>query len=415
VPYFAYEALDQKGASRSGKLTAGTEKEAVDKIKAKLLYPVKVYQILSDQVEEAPRKAKPHFWSGLHLGSGVSPKHFIPFINDLASLIDAGIPLVRSLTLLEQQTTSAVLKDIIGQIRRDVEDGSSFTDALKHHPKVFSPLFVNMVRSGEMAGILDQSLNRLASFAEKTAQLKARIQSAVAYPLVVLCFALSVVLFLVAYVVPKMFVIFADVGSDLPTVTVWLFGLSSFLRTRWYVIIGVLVVLTAAYRITYRIESVHLFWDRLSLRVPVFGPLAQKVALARFARTFATLTQSGVPILNTLSVVQDATGNLVFARALEVVRSGIQEGEGISAPLSTFRIFPLVVTNMIRVGEETGNLAEMLGKVANKYDEEVDITLNTLTSLLEPMLIIALGVVVGFIVISLFLPMVPLIQNLSAM
>lgn len=415
MPQFSYEAVDNKGIVRSGKLSAPTEKDAVEKIKALSLYPTRVYQVLMEEFDEQKRSPGKSLFLKLGLKERVSEKHFIPFLGDLSSLINAGIPLVRSLSLLEKQTNSRALRAVISAVRRDVEDGSSFSEALKHYPHVFSPLFINMVRSGEIGGILDQVLNRLALFAEKSAELKARIQSAVAYPLVVLGFALMIVLFLVAYVVPKMFVIFEDVGSKLPVVTLWLFHFSHFLRTRWYVLLSVIVVIAAMIRFIQRYERVRFRFDTWKLTMPVFGPLARKVAIARFARTFSTLTRSGVPILTTLGVVQESTGNLVFAQAIAQVRSSIREGEGIAEPLSHFPIFPIVVTNMIRVGEETGSLAEILAKVADKYDEEVNRTLHTLTSLLEPMLIIILGVVVAFIVIALFLPMVPLIQDLSAM
>jgi len=414
VPQFSYEAVDHKGLTKTGKLSAPTEKDAVDKIKSLSLYPTRVYQVLAEEIEEK-RSVHESLLSKLGVKERVSERHFIPFLSDLSSLINAGIPLVRSLNLLEKQCPSRALRKVIAEVGRDVEDGSSFSEALKNHPQVFSPLFVNMVRSGEIGGILDQVLNRLAIFAEKSAQLKARVQSATAYPMVVLGFALLVVLFLVAYVVPKMFVIFEDVGSNLPVVTLWLFYFSEFLRTKWYVLIGIIAGLIIALRFAARYEKVRYRLDIWKLHMPVFGALTRKVAIARFSRTFSTLTQSGVPILTTLSVVQESTGNLVFAEAIAEVRSSIREGEGIAEPLSHFSIFPIVVTNMIRVGEETGALAEILAKIADKYDEEVDRTLHTLTSLLEPVLIIILGLVVGFIVIALFLPMVPLVQNLSAM
>lgn len=415
MPHFSYEALDAKGASKSGRVMAGTEKEAIERIKAQALYPVKVYQVLGDPAEEPPKPVRRHVFRRVFFGWGIPARHFVPFLNDLASLIGAGIPLVRSLTLLERQADYEPLRNIIHEVRQDVEGGSSLTEAVKHYPRVFSPLFVNMVRSGELGGILDQVLNRLALFAERTEYLKARVRSAVAYPLVVLAFALLVILFLVSYVVPKMFVIFEDVGTRLPAMTLFLFRASMFLRTRWYVPVGLAALLFAAGSAAYRVEAARLFVDRWKLKLPVFGPLAQKVALARFARTFATLTQSGVPILATLGVVEESTGNLIFQHALRQVRAGIREGEGIAGPLSSFQIFPPVVTNMIQVGEETGSLAEILAKIADKYDEDVQLTLNTLTSLLEPFLIILLGLVVGFIVVALFLPMVPLVQSLSNM
>ena len=419
MPYFAYEALNRSGAAAQGAIPAESEKAALAKLRAMELYPVRVYEVSSPPADSRAqsRERRRREWNlrrFLGLEGRVRAKHLVPFLSDFASLIEAGIPIVRSLGIVERQAGSRELARVIEQMRLDVEGGGSLTEAMRHHPRVFSTMAVNMVNSGEVGGVLDKVLTRLAYFLEKSAQLRAKVKAALTYPTLVLCFALGVVTFLVAFVIPRFFVIFEDFRAPLPAATLMLFNVSIFLRTRWYLLAAWAVLLSGGVRLLNRLPAMRYRFDAWKLKLPVMGALFGKVSISRFARTFGTLSQSGVPILTTLAVVRDACGNLVFARAVESVRASVREGEGISGPLATFEIFPPVVTNMVRVGEETGQLAEMLMRVADKYDEDVDLTLSVLTSLLEPILIIILGVVVGFIVISLFLPLVSLIGSLSS-
>ncbi len=419
MPHFAYEALNRSGSSAQGSIPAESEKAALAKLRAMELYPVRVYEVASAAAAERtkPAERRPgerRLSRFLGLRGRVGAKHLVPFLSDFASLIAAGIPIVRSLAITERQATSREMRAVIEAMRLDVEGGSTLTEGMRRHPRVFSVMSVNMVNSGEVGGVLDKVLTRLAYFLEKSAQLRAKVRAALTYPTLVLCFALGVVTFLVAFVIPKFFVIFEDFRAPMPAATLVLFNVSTFLRTRWYLLIAWGILLVAFLRFLNRIPSMRYRFDAWKLKLPVVGPLFAKVSVSRFARTFGTLSQSGVPILTTLAVVRDACGNLVYAKAVESVRGSVREGEGISGPLGAFDIFPPVVTNMVRVGEETGTLAEMLLRIADKYDEEIDLTLSVLTSLLEPILIMILGVVVGFIVIALFLPLVSLIESLSS-
>ncbi|MBN1493807.1 MAG: type II secretion system F family protein, partial [Candidatus Omnitrophica bacterium] len=290
------------------------------------------------------------------------------------------------------------------------------SESLKKHSRYFPDLYINMIRAGELGGgqLLSEVLTRLSDLCENTERLNTKIKSALTYPAIVLSFALLVVATLVTFILPKFFIIYEDLDLALPYVTSILFNITWFMKEKWYYFFTLIVIFIAVISILIRKESIRYLWDKHKLRLPVFGDVFKKVSISRFSRTFGTLLNSGVPILQALSIVKDATGNLSMSRAIESVKNSIREGESIASPLSHFPDFPPLVTNMIAIGEETGNVGNMLIKIADKYDEEVETLLMQLTALLEPFLILFLGVIVGFIIIALFMPLVSLMQSISA-
>jgi type IV pilus assembly protein PilC len=347
------------------------------------------------------------------LGSSVKPKELMLFTRQLATLIDAGLPLVRSLNVLRDQARPGVLKTTLSNLVEEVEGGSTFSEALAKFPGIFTKLFVNMIRAGEIGGVLEVVLTRLAEFAESSQKLAGRVKSALIYPSFVITFAITIVMLLLTFVVPKFTEIFKDLNTRLPTLTEILIKISDSLKNKWYVGIGVVIFAVIAFRLLSKIPQVKYIQDAGKLQIPIFGPLLRKVGVSRFARTLGTLITSGVPILQALQIVRDTAGNEVVAKAIGQVHDSIREGESIAKPLEKSKVFPLFVVNMIDVGEETGALDQMLMKVADAYDEDINATIAALTSLLEPLLIITMGLIVGFIVIALFLPLIGLIQTMS--
>jgi type IV pilus assembly protein PilC len=334
----------------------------------------------------------------------------------LATLIDAGLPLLRGLNVLQRQERSPVLKRVLRQLGESVEGGSTFSEAMAQHPKVFTRLYVNMVRAGEAAGALDTTLNRLADFSEKAQKIKNKVISAMVYPVVVMCAAGGILLFLMIKIVPTFQATFMDLleGKKLPPLTLWVMKVSNLLATRKVVyVIAALVVVVILIKLLGKTTKGRYVMDSLKLHAPVFGPLIRKVGIARFARTLGTLIASGVPILQALNIVRDTAGNAVIAKAVNQVHDSVKEGERIVTPLESSGVFPPMVVSMIDVGEETGALPDMLMKVADIYDDEVDNAVAAMTSLLEPIMIIFLAVVVGTIVIALFMPLVALISGMA--
>lgn len=409
---YAFKALDARGNEKEGSVSADSYQEAIARVKEQGLYPTDVFQRSQGDYEDKGLLQKRTFLQRL-LPPKVKMKHLVPFVSDLAVLVDAGVPLIRALDVLSHQGMARDVRAVIAEVRSDVEGGQSLSAALSKQPQCFPPLFVNMVRSGEVSGMLGHALSRLAILYEKTARLERKIKAALMYPFFVLLFALSVVVFIVAFVVPKFFVIFGELGSELPLPTQLLHGFSLFLQHYWIGILFLGVFAGFGMKFLQTVPKVKYALDGMKLRLPVFGALFLKVGISRFCRTFGTLLGSSVPILQTLSVAKDAAENLVLVQAIERVKNSIKEGESVATPLSSSGLFPPLVTNMIMVGEETGALDGMLIKVADRYEEEVDVLVSQLTSLIEPFLIIGLGVIVGFIVVALFLPLVSLVQGLT--
>lgn len=342
----------------------------------------------------------------IKFGTGVKPKDIQIFARQFATMINAGLSLTKCLTILASQTDSAGLRDVVMQVGKDVEAGQSLSDSLGKHPRIFPPIFVNMVRAGETGGVLDEVLLRLADHFEREEGLKARIKSAMTYPVAMGALVLIILVAMMIFVVPTFEKMFADMGGTLPLPTQILVNTSNFVSGAGGIITAVVIAVSIyVFRWWKRTPSGLLIYDTVSLRVPIVGPLVRKMALARFTRTFGTLVAAGVPILSALDIVADTAGNEVVANAVKKTRSAIKEGETIAKPLSESPVFPSMLVQMITVGEETGALDAMLSKIADFYDEEVSTAVDGLTSIIEPLMMATLGIVVGGMVIALYLPM----------
>jgi len=343
--------------------------------------------------------------SFLNLKRRVKTKSLVVFTKQLSTLIAAGLPLVKALKTLHDQLEAGALKDIIKNIAMDVESGTNFSEALSHFPKVFPEFYINMIRAGELGGMLEGILKRLSEFLDKNQKLKDKIKSALMYPAFVLLVAVLILIMLMVFVIPTFTNMFSELGGALPIPTKILIATSEIIRKAWYLIPFIPVIAVMLYKLLIRSPSRRLVVDKFKLYVPVVGVLIQQVSVARFSRTLGTLLSSGVPILNALQTVKDTVGNEFIGRAVLQVRDSIKEGEGVSGPMEASKAFPPLVVKMISIGEETGELDKMLIQIADNFEEEVDVAITGLTSLLEPILIVFMGLVVGFIVISMFMPL----------
>jgi len=399
VPNFRYIAKDKDGKTVNGIMDSANSVALVDALRQKEL------TIIS--IEEAKEKSKASMSIG---GDRASADDLVIFSRQLATMVDAGIPLVGALDALQDQMEKEGFKNIVRKVRDQVEGGLSLSEALSKQPNVFSPFFINMVRAGESSGDLDEILDRVAIYMEKTIALIRKVKSSLIYPAVVIMMAIAITTFLIIFVVPTFKSIFATIGVELPLPTQILIAISDIMR-KWIllVIIALAVFIFVLSRII-KTEKGALVWDRMMLKLPVLGVLLRKVAVARFARTLSTLQKSGVSILTALEIVGKTSGNKVIEMAVIQTKLSIKEGESIAQPLAASKVFPPMVTRMISVGEQTGKLEEMLSKIADFYESEVDAAVSGLTSLIEPLIIAFLGIVVGGIVISMFLPIVKLIQ-----
>lgn len=346
-------------------------------------------------------------------GRRASPRALTQFTTQLATLLEAGLPIVRSLRILEGQMAPGVLKRTVGQVSEDVEGGNSLSEALAKHPKVFPQLYENMARAGEAGGVLDTVLRRLADFMEKSEKIRRQIRGAMAYPVVVVSFAILIFIGLMVVVVPKFEEIFASLGEELPTYTQTLIDASRFMQSNWYLFFVIPLVLVGIYKLVQRTYRGAYFIDRVKLAIPIFGGIKRKSIVSRFCRTFGTLLSSGVPILDSLTITQGAMGNLVVEEALDRVHESMREGEGIARPLGSSGAFDDVLVNMIDVGEETGELDKMLVRASDTYDDEVDSLVKSLTSILEPILVIVVGAMVFFVMLALFVPLIRLMENIG--
>jgi len=410
MPTFAFEAVDRNGQAVRDRLEAGSRDDALRRIRARGLKPTKITELKTrTQPAAAAEKKK----KGLVLFNRVSRQQITQFTTQLATLIDAGLPIVRSLKILEAQQKPGKFKDIINEVATDVEQGSTFSEALNKHPKVFDILYVSMVRAGEAGGVLDKILNRLADFQEKSLRLRKKVQGALYYPIAVITIAVLILSFILTYVVPQFKKMFEEQGGELPPITQLLMSISNTVKSYWYLIPGVPFVFYLIIRFIARTEKGRAAIDSFKLRMPLFGSVIHKSVVSRFCRTLGTLIASGVPILEALRIVKDAVGNKVIADAVESVHGSIREGETIAEPLRQSGAFDDLIVNMISVGEETGELDKMLNKIADNYDMEVDVAVESLSRLLEPLIIVFLGSVVAFIVISLFMPLIKMIQMMG--
>jgi type IV pilus assembly protein PilC len=349
------------------------------------------------------------------IGRVVNSKGLAVFTRQLATLVKAGMPILRSLEVLGRQEKRAAFKDVIDSIADTIRSGGNFSDGLAAHEKVFDRLYVNMVRAGEAGGVLDTVLERLAVFMEKSQRIKGKVKSAMIYPIIIVCVASAIVSVLMVFVVPTFRNIFRDMlkGQPLPALTEGLLSVSNFLKDHYLYAVGGLPILYAVFRLFRRTRTGARTVDWLLIHLPILGELFLKAAIARFTRTFGTLLSSGVPILQALVITRDTSGNVHIANAINVVHDRVKEGDNVAQPLESTHIFPGMVTSMIEVGEETGALPDMLTRIADNYEEEVDTAVAGLTSIIEPVMIVFMAVVVGTIVIALFLPMVSIIQHLQ--
>ncbi len=398
---FVYTAVDQTGKTTKGKMEADSEQAALARLHDQRLHVVSVAKVREGLKMPSLGNKK------------VKLKSMVVFSRQFATMIDAGIAVVRCLDILEGQTKDEALKVAIGQSKRDVKAGLSLTDAFSKHPTVFSRLYINMVRAAETGGILDQILDRLSSFLEKEEEVRSKIKSAMIYPILVLAFAVVMLAALFLFVLPKFKEIFVSMNVKMPVVTRMMFDGSTFLKNYWYVGLLLLVGGIVGYKIQSNTERGRFIIDGMKLRVPVIGELVQKMAISRFSRTFATLIASGVPMMRSLEIVGETSGNVVIAKTVENARNAIREGQKISSPLASSRLFPSMVTHMIDIGEETGRLSDMLVKVSDFYDQEVDGAVKALTSLIEPCLIVFMGGIVGFIAVSIMAPIFKLVSSIG--
>jgi type IV pilus assembly protein PilC len=345
----------------------------------------------------------------------VKPKILMIFTRQLATLIDSGLPLLRSLNVLAKQERDSVLKNTINKVADGVQSGNTFSDALALHPRIFNDLYVNMVKAGEVGGVLELVLTRLAEFQEKAAKIKNKVVAAMVYPAIVITMAVAIMGFLLVFIVPKFEAIFHDMlgNKPLPVITQFVIGASNFVKDHGLLLLGAVVATVAAYRFIGRTRGGRYVIDRFKLSMPLFGDLNRKTAISRFSRTLGTLVTSGVPILQALNITRETAGNAAIADAISKVHDSVKEGESIVQPLEASRAFPPMVISMIDVGEETGKLPEMLLKIADVYDDEVDNAVAALTSMLEPIMIVFLAVIVGTIVLALFTPLISIISGLQ--
>jgi type IV pilus assembly protein PilC len=390
---FLWEGKTRVGGTMTGEIEAPNEAFVIAQLRRQQIVPVRV--------KSKPRELKITLpWRA----GKVSRKELAIFTRQFATMIDAGLPLVQCLDILGMQQENQGFKKVILKVKEDVESGSTFADALGKHPTVFDELFVNLVSAGEVGGILDTILARLAAYIEKAMKLAKQVKTAMVYPATILAVAFIVTIVLLMYVIPIFAQMFQDFGQALPAPTVIVLALSEYTRKYFLVGIALVVLLIMAIRWYYRQEGGRRNIDRLLLRLPIFGDLLRKIAVARFSRTLGTMVSSGVPILESMDIVAKSAGNKIIEEAVVRARESISEGKTISEPLQDSKVFPIMVTQMVAVGEATGALDAMLNKIADFYDDEVDASVSALTSLLEPLLMIFLGVVIGGLVVAMYLP-----------
>ncbi len=422
MPKFSFTAIDSGGRERTGLVEAPSVDLASTQIKSMGLFPTNLEEDRGDRGARAVLGTKATR-SGratgrrkpIVIGRPVSLKGLTTYTRQLAILLEAGLPLLRSLEVLGRQEKKAAFKVIIEELADNIRSGNTYSDGLERHPKVFNRLYVNMVRAGEAGGVLDVVLARLSHFMEKAERIKGRVRAAMVYPIIVLIVAISILAGLLTFVVPKFQTIFDDMlrGASLPALTQAVMNMSDFVKNHFWLTLSILIFLVILMKLVRRTGPGAYVTDWTMIHLPPLGDLFRKALVSRFSRTFGTLLSSGVPILQALQITRDTIGNTIMMRAIDVVHDRVKEGEGIAGPLEGTKVFPAMVTSMIEVGEETGQLHDMLNRVADTYDEEVDNAVAGLTSIIEPIMIVLLAFVVGIIVVALFLPIVRIIQQLS--
>jgi type IV pilus assembly protein PilC len=433
MPKFAYIAVDSAGKESRGTIEAPNQAQAVAKVRGQGLFPTAIGAAGgSEGGGGAPRAAAPAKKGAAgkksvgqtrieiklpkFLRPKVKPKDLTALTRQLATLVDAGLPLLRGLHVLQRQTPNLTLREALGGMCESVESGSTFSESLLNYPKIFDNLYVNMVKAGEAGGVLEIVLNRLAEFAEKAEKIKNKVKGAMVYPIVVFLAAIGITSFLLVAVIPKFADIFNDLleGKPLPAITQFVMGASNYVMHNGLTVLAVIVALVVMFKMFAKTKAGSYALDVAKLKAPAFGSLVRRTAVARMTRTLGTLLASGVPVLQALNIVRDTTGNAVISRALQGVHDAVKEGESMTAPLASSKVFPPMVISMVEVGEETGALPDMLTRIANTYEDEVDNAVAGLTSVIEPLMIIVLAVIVGTIVIAMFMPMIQIITTLGS-
>jgi type IV pilus assembly protein PilC len=401
LPVFKWSGKTKSGDVRAGEMEAQDAAAVQSRLRQMGIEPVKV------------RKKPKEIHIRLPGVGGVTTKDILVFTRQFSVMIDAGLPLVQALEIIGSQADNPAFRKVLLAVKSRVESGSTFADALAEHPKAFDVLFVQLVRAGEIGGILDTILQRLGAYIEKNEKLKRRVKGAMVYPAIVLTVAVGVVGVLLAFVVPTFEKMFKDMGGALPAPTQFLVDLSQSLRSNWYVVLAVPIALFVSFKIATRKGKGEEMWHSFVLKTPVFGPLVRKVAVARFTRTFGTMLSSGVPILDALEIVAKSAGNRIVEKGILYVRARISEGKNIASPLAETGVFPPMVVQMIGVGEATGAMDQMLGKIADFYDDEVDVAVAAMTSMLEPLMMVFLGGTVGYFMIAMYLPIFNIAGNIK--
>jgi len=396
MPTYEYTARDAAGKLLAGAIEAENDATVTQKLREKGFF-------ITNLQRKTEAVSVGEYMSRMR---GIGLKDLAVFSRQFSTMVNAGLSLTRTLSILQEQTTQKKLREVIDAIRSDIEGGGTLSNALGKHPQVFSNLFVNMVKAGEAGGVLDEVLNRLANFLEKELALRQKIKSSTTYPVLLACAAMGALLFMTVVIIPQFATFFKELGgsSALPLPTQIAMGVSTVIRKFWWILVPMLVALFLVGRSYVKTPTGRVYYDRLKLRLPILGAVNKKIIIARFSRTFGTLVASGVPIMQALEVVAKAIDNTEVSAAVDAVRTSIREGESIAIPLQASGMFPPMVVQMVKVGEETGSLETMLNKVADFYDAEIEATVNSLTSILEPVLIVGMGVVIGAMLISLYLP-----------
>lgn len=424
MPLYQYTAMDSNGKEQKGKKEAGSEEEVATFLKNQGLFPTSIKSAAKGGSAKAGKgggTGKGGKGGGFNMNISLGPmviktKDLTVVTRQMAILLEAGLPLIRSLKTLSRQSKNPAIKKTLEEAAASVEGGATFSEALAQHPKSFDKLYLNMIRAGEAAGKLELILDRLAMFMEKAAKIQGKVKSAMVYPIIVLCVAGIICSGLMIFIVPKFEKMFTELleGEPLPWLTQIVVGIGKFMSEQALIMVVGIVVLVILIKIILKIPFLRFYIDWAKYNMPLFGPIVSKSAISKFGRTLGTLMGSGVPVLNSLTIVKETSGNEVVARAVVKVYEAVKEGEGMAPPLQATKIFPEMVISMIEVGEETGKLPEMLDKIADTYDEEVDNAVSALTSMIEPIMMVGLAVIVGGIVIALFMPMISIIEKLGS-
>ena len=417
MPKYNYVAVNASGKEQKGTIVAATPEEATDLLKKQQLFITSLKD--ADAKKRAAKKGgKGGGMGAITIGTPViKKKELVVLTRQLATLLDAGLPLIRSLRTLERQAKNPLVQKVLGATAETVEGGSTFAEALAKHPKSFDKLYLNMIRAGEASGAMEVILNRLATFMEKASKIAGKVKSALIYPTVVLSIAGLVTAGLMIFIVPNFQKIFGELlgpKEPMPAITQFVMNTSKLMKEDGWVFLVGIAVIVILYKAINANKYGKLGIDWVKYNMPLFGPIISRSSISRFARTLGTLMASGVPVLNALIIVRDTSGNDVVSSAVQKVHDAVKEGEGIAAPLGATGVFPQMVISMVEVGEETGRLPEMLDKIANTYDEEVDNAVSALTSLIEPLMIVVLAVIVGTIVVAMFMPMVTMIEKMGS-